>query len=161
LHGLISSNPVQHESTTNYRGIVISPAQTLRILKSFTNVLHLALVLTCAATVVRASEILSLRWNDVIWDEGRIRVSKRWAKSEDGDAKTEASTATFRCTPAPLAQQLASEQNQGRAQNSSGSSSTCKIQNTLDLYTQEDSDETRGTQGEFLEAMGLGNHAVQ
>ena len=30
-----------------------------------------------------------------------------------------------------------------------------KIQTTLDLYTQEDSDETRAAQGSFLIAMGL------
>ena len=30
-----------------------------------------------------------------------------------------------------------------------------KIQTTLDLYTQEDSDETRATHGEFLSAVGM------
>jgi integrase len=30
-----------------------------------------------------------------------------------------------------------------------------KIQTTLDLYTQEDSDETRAAQGEFLSAVGI------
>jgi len=30
-----------------------------------------------------------------------------------------------------------------------------KIQTTLDLYTQEDSDETRAAQGEFLTAVGM------
>jgi integrase len=30
-----------------------------------------------------------------------------------------------------------------------------KIQTTLDLYTQEDSDETRAAQGEFLNAVGM------
>lgn len=32
-----------------------------------------------------------------------------------------------------------------------------KIQITLDLYTQEDSDETRAAQGAFLKALGVGN----
>ena len=32
-----------------------------------------------------------------------------------------------------------------------------KIQTTLDLYTQEDSDETRAAQGEFLSAVGMSN----
>jgi integrase len=35
-----------------------------------------------------------------------------------------------------------------------------KIQTTLDLYTQEDSDETRAAQGEFLNAVGM-NVTVQ
>jgi len=34
--------------------------------------LHYALTLTCAATALRASEILALRWDDVLWSEGRI-----------------------------------------------------------------------------------------
>jgi integrase len=35
--------------------------------------------------------MLSLRWDDVLWEEERIRISKRWAKGEDGETKTEAS----------------------------------------------------------------------
>jgi hypothetical protein len=26
----------------------------------------------------------------MLWDEGRIRISKRWAKGKDGETKTEA-----------------------------------------------------------------------
>ena len=94
LHERVSTNPVEHVETrskTNYRAIVITPAQTLSILKSLASALHFALVLTCAATALRSSEILSLRWADILWEEGRIRVSKRWAKGEDGETKTEAS----------------------------------------------------------------------
>jgi hypothetical protein len=36
-----------------------------------------------------------------------------------------------------------------------------KIQTTLDLYTQEDSDETRAAQGSFLGAMRLSSGVVQ
>jgi integrase len=35
------------------------------------------------------------------------------------------------------------------------------IKTTLDLYTQEDNDETRAAQGAFLGAMGLGSPLVQ
>jgi integrase len=49
------------------------------------------LVLTCAATALRSSEILALRWADAHWHEGRIQISKRWAKGEDGETKTDAS----------------------------------------------------------------------
>jgi integrase len=93
-HELITKNPVQHvetRTTTDYRAIVITPAETLTILESLTSPLHYALVLTCAATALRASEILSLRWSDIIWAEQRIRISKRWAKGQDGDTKTETS----------------------------------------------------------------------
>ena len=36
-----------------------------------------------------------------------------------------------------------------------------KIQTTLDLYTQEDSDETRAVQGEYLMALGVSTNTVQ
>ena len=36
-----------------------------------------------------------------------------------------------------------------------------KIQTTLDLYTQEDSDEARGAQGTFLKAVGMHSGMVQ
>ena len=94
LHELVTVNPVAHVQTrskTNYRAIVLTPAQTFGILKSLTSLLHHALVLTCAATALRASEILALRWSDILWEEARIRVSKRWANGQDGKTKTEAS----------------------------------------------------------------------
>jgi integrase len=94
LHERVTKNPVENVETrakTNYKAITITPAQTLTILESLSNPLHYALVLTCAATALRASEILSLRWSDILWADGRIRVSKRWAKGQDGETKTEAS----------------------------------------------------------------------
>ncbi len=94
LHERVSKNPllpVETRSKSNYRAIVITPAQTFAILEKLINPLHYALTLTCAATALRASEILALRWDDVLWDEGRIRISKRWAKGADGETKTEAS----------------------------------------------------------------------
>ena len=93
LHEKVSKNPLQYVQTrckTNYRAIVLSPAQTFGILKALKSLQHHALVLTCAATALRASEILALRWHDILWSEARIRVSKRWAGS-DGAPKTDAS----------------------------------------------------------------------
>ena len=57
------------------------------------NLLHFTLLLACAATALRASELIALRWADILWEEGRIRISKRWAKGKDGDTKTAASDA--------------------------------------------------------------------
>lgn len=94
LHELVEKNPLEHvqtRQTTSYRAIMLTPEQTLRILDSQPNILHYALVLTCAATALRASEILALRWADVLWAEGRIRVSKRWALGREGSTKTKAS----------------------------------------------------------------------
>jgi hypothetical protein len=36
-----------------------------------------------------------------------------------------------------------------------------KIQTTLDLYTQDDGDETRAAQGEYLTALGVASQTVQ
>lgn len=229
LHEKVSRNPVQHvvtRSQTDYRAIVLSPAQTFAILKSLTNILHFTLVLTCAATALRASEILALRWADIVWDEGRIRVSKRWAKGRDGNTKTEASEGYVPLHPL-LAEHLRnwraaspyslqadfvfpSLKEKGRVPLSAsifvadylrpaaiaagvairpgqrfglhnlrhslsnwlvnkakiepktvqGILRHSRIQTTLDLYTQEDSDETRAAQGRFLTAMGFSG-AVQ
>ena len=94
LHERVAKNPVLHVETrskTDYKAIVITPEQTLTILKSLPSPLHFTLVLTCAATALRASEMLALRWSDLLWEEGRIRISKRWANGEDGETKTESS----------------------------------------------------------------------
>jgi len=224
LHEHVAKNPVQHVGTrskSTYRAIIISPAQTLTILKSLPSPLHYALVLTCAATALRSSEILALRWADVLWNDGRIRVSKRWAKGEDGETKTDASDGYVPLHPV-LAGHLRAWQRQTPhakatdfvfpSMRTEGRTPLCssvfvadhlrpaakkagvhiedgqrfglhnlrhslsnwlvnkakvepktvqgllrhsKIQTTLDLYTQEDSDETRAAQGEFLTAVGM------
>jgi integrase len=97
VHEKVTKNPVERVETpskSHYKAILLIPAQTLAILGHLgNNLLHFTLVLMCAATALRASEILALRWDDILWDEGRIRISKRWAKGEDGDPKTPASDA--------------------------------------------------------------------
>ncbi len=223
-HEYVSKNPVLHVETrskSTYRAIIITPAHTVAILKSLPSPLHYALVLTCAATALRSSEILALRWSDVLWHEGRIRISKRWAKGEDGETKTDASDGYVPLHPvlaghlrAWLKQTLHAKETdfifpsmraQGRKPLCSsifvadylrpaakkagvhiedgqrfglhnlrhslsnwlvnkakvepktvqGILRHSKIQTTLDLYTQEDSDETRAAQGEFLTAVGM------
>lgn len=230
LHERVATNPVQHVETsskTNYRAVVITPVQTFGILKSLTNILHHALVITCAATALRASEILALRWSDILWDAGRIRVSKRWAKGRDGETKTEASDGYVPLHPL-LAEHLRDWQartpyandadfvfpslkGKGRVPLSAsifvadhlrpaaikagiqiapgqrfglhnlrhslsnwlvnkakvepktvqGILRHSRIQTTLDLYTQDDGDETRAAQGQFLQAMGLESRTIQ
>jgi len=230
VHGHASSNPVDHVETrwkTEYRAIVITPEQTLAILHSLPSLLHFTLVLTCSATALRASEMLSLRWADVLWEQERIRISKRWAKGEDGETKTEASDGYV-----PLHAVLAHFLREWRAQTpyaadedfvfpslrakgraplsasifvadhlrtAAKKAGICikdgqrfglhnlrhslsnwlvnkakiepktvqgilrhsRIQTTLDLYTQEDSDETRAAQGEYLMALGVSTNTVQ
>jgi site-specific recombinase XerD len=64
LYEHVTKNPVQHVETrskSDYKAIVITPAQTLATLKALPSLLHFTLVLTCAATALRASQILVLR----------------------------------------------------------------------------------------------------
>jgi integrase len=230
LHEHVAKNPVLHVETrskSTYRAIIITPAQTVAILKSLPSPLHYTLVLTCAATALRSSEILALRWSDVLWHEGRIRISKRWANGEDGETKTEASdgyaplhpvlaeylkdwhrqsphskekdfvfpsllaegkmplnSCSFvkdHLRPAAKAAGVAIADgqrfglhnlrhsvsnwlvNKGKVEPKTvqGLLRHSKIQTTLDLYTQEDSDETRAAQGSFLSAMGMRSGMVQ
>jgi len=94
LHERVDKNPVEHVETRSlslYKALLITPQQTLAILNRLSNPLHFTLVLTCAATALRASEIVSQRWSDILWSDRQIRISKRWAKGADGDTKTAAS----------------------------------------------------------------------
>jgi len=230
LHERVKKNPVlsvETRSTSTYRAIVITPEQTLAILRGLENPLHHTLVLTCAATALRASELIALRWSDVVWEEARIRVSKRWTGGKDGKTKTDASDGYV-----PLHSVLAyhlrhwqaqtpyakdtdfvfpSPKARGRVPLSAsifvadhlrpvairagihieegqrfglhnlrhslsnwlvnkakvepktvqGILRHSRIQTTLDLYTQQDSDEARGAQGEFLKALGMRPEMVQ
>jgi integrase len=229
-HERVTKNPSEHVETrskTDYRAIVLTPAQTLAILNSLPSPLHRALVLTCAATGLRASELLALRWDDVRWGEERIRICKRWSKGEDGETKTESSDG-YAPLSAGLADSLQAWRTQtpysketdfvfpslkasGRVPLSAsifvadhlrpaakkagvliadgqrfglhnlrhslsnwlvnkakiepktvqGLLRHAKIQTTLDLYTQNDGDETRAAQREYLLALGVTTNTVQ
>jgi integrase len=230
LHERVAKNPAQHVETrskTNYKAVVITPTQTLSILKALPSALHFTLVLTCAATALRASEMLALRWSDLLWEEGWIRISKRWANGEDGETKTESSNGYV-----PLHTVLARFLRAWRAQTPFASDGDfvfpslkatgrvplsasifvadhlrpaakkagvhiedgqrfglhnlrhslsnwlvnkakvepktvqgilrhAKIQTTLDLYAQDDGDETRAAQGEYLTGLGVCTQMVQ
>jgi len=94
LHELVSKNPCEPVETrckTDYRAIMLTPDQTHAILRALRSPLHRILVLTCAATALRASELVAIRWADLLWSDGRIRVSKRWLRGKDGATKTESS----------------------------------------------------------------------
>jgi integrase len=230
-HERVAKNPVDHVETKSksfYKAITITPVETLAILNALgSNPLHYALVLTSAATALRSSEILSLRWSDMLWGERRIRVSKRWAKGADGDTKTISSdgyvplhpvlagllkdwhaqtphagakdfvfpsltklgrTPLSACAfvadhlrPAAIGAgvQIAKGQrfglhnlrhslsnwlvNKGKVDPKTVQNLLrhAKIQTTLDLYTQEEGDETRAAQGAFLAAVGLKSSTIQ
>ena len=85
IHKKVSKNPVEGLATstkTTYKAIKITPAQTLLILRSVMgNMLHFTLVFLVAATALRSSEVLSLRWADILWEERKIRIVKSWKKT--------------------------------------------------------------------------------
>jgi integrase len=230
LHELVSKNPVQpveSRTTTNYRAIIITPVQTRAILRALPCPLHRILILTTAATALRSSELLALRWSDIRFEEARIRVSKRWSRGKDGATKTERSdghvplhsglarhlrawharTPYWRDTdfvfpsfkaegrvplspavfvqdhlrkaaigcgiPVPrghrfglhnLRHSLSSWMvNKGKVEPKTvqGILRHSRIQTTLDLYTQNDGDETRAAQGAYLKALRTPMKKVQ
>jgi integrase len=96
IHKKVTKNPVEGLATstkTTYKAIKIAPAQTLLILRSVMgNMLHFTLVFVVAATALRSSEVLSLRWADILWEERKIRIVKSWKKTGvDGSTKTPSS----------------------------------------------------------------------
>jgi integrase len=227
---LVNKNPVQAVQTrsiTDYKAILVTPHQTLEIIQGLTKPLHRILVLTCAATALRASELLALRWSDLLWDEERIAVTKRWSYGKDGPAKTRKSEGHV-----PLHPVLATQLKEWRRQTTYATDTDfvfpslkkegcvplspavfvadhlrpaaiaagvkiepgqrfglhnlrhslsswlvnkakvepktvqsilrhSRIQTTLDLYTQGDSDETKAAQGAFLKEMGLATEMIQ
>ena len=45
-----------------------------------------------AATALRSSEVLALRWADILWEERKIRIAKSWkGTGVDGNTKTRSS----------------------------------------------------------------------
>ena len=96
IHRKVAKNPVaglETSTKTAYKAIKITPAQTLSILHSMMqNILHFTLVFVVAATALRSSEVLSLRWTDILWEERKIRIIKSWKKTGvDGETKTPSS----------------------------------------------------------------------
>ena len=127
-----------------------------------------------------------------LWEEGRIRISKRWANGEDGETKTQSSNGYV-----PLHTVLARFLRVWRAQTPFASdgdfvfpslkaagrvplSASIFVADHLrpaakkagvhiedgqrfglhNLYAQDDGDETRAAQGEYLTALGVGRQMV-
>ena len=96
IHKKVTKNPVEGLKTStksDYKAIKITPAQTLLILRSMMeNILHFTLVFVVAATGLRSSEVLALRWADILWEERKIKIIKSRKKTGvDGDTKTRSS----------------------------------------------------------------------
>ena len=85
-------NPVHYvkgiESTSDYESVVLTPEQTLKVLQQLQQPEYTMLVLV-AATGMRMSELLGLRWSDISGERGEIRIRRTYVYGElETGAKT-------------------------------------------------------------------------
>ena len=92
---------VRQSSISDYEPAVLTFSQCVEILANLTG-MHRVLVLADAATGLRVSEILALRWSDVDKAHSCIRVTRAYVYGKFGPPKSKASK-----KPVPLHQLLA------------------------------------------------------
>ena len=83
---------IEVPSTSDYVAVILSPAQTSRILGLLTEPCR-TVTLLVAATGLRYSEIAGLQWQDLDWVNSQIHVRRTWNGEEVGPCKTRASRA--------------------------------------------------------------------
>lgn len=81
---------VRQSSVSNYEPVVLTLAQCVDILANLTG-MHRVLVLADAATGLRISEILALRWSDIDVAHSCIRVTRAYVYGKFGPPKSRAS----------------------------------------------------------------------
>jgi integrase len=81
---------VRQSSVSDYEPVVLTLSQCVDILANL-NGMHKVLVLADAATGLRISEILALRWSDVDWNHSCIRVNRAYVYGKFGPPKSSAS----------------------------------------------------------------------
>jgi len=81
---------VRQSSVSNYEPVVLTLAQCVDIMSNLTG-MHRVLVLADAATGLRISEILALRWSDVDCANSCIRVTRAYVYGRFGPPKSRAS----------------------------------------------------------------------
>jgi integrase len=87
------SNPivfVRQSCVSDFEPVVLTMSQCVAIV-SYLNDMHRVLVLADAATGLRISEILALRWLDIDWKNSCIRVVRAYVYGKFGPPKSKAS----------------------------------------------------------------------
>jgi integrase len=93
---------VRQSSVSDFEPVVLTFAQCIDIMSTL-NDMHRVLVLADAATGLRISEILALRWSDIDWKQSRIRITRAYVYGKFGPPKSKASK-----KPVPMHPLLAS-----------------------------------------------------
>jgi integrase len=96
------------ESGTDYEAVVVTPEQMIVILNELDTSdtrLEWTLALVHASTALRPEEAFGLKWRDVDWLNGLIRICRAWSKGKETPGKTEGSMTQVVMHPA-LAQAL-------------------------------------------------------
>src|SRR5205085_9141582 len=81
---------VRQSSVSDFEPVVLTFAQCIDIMSTL-NDMHRVLVLADAATGLRISEILALRWSDIDWKQSRIRITRAYVYGRFGLPKSRAS----------------------------------------------------------------------
>jgi integrase len=97
----MNCNPFHHvrcQCTSEYEARTVTTQQTFAIL-SFLELLEATLTLLIAATGLRISEALGLRWSDLDYSKSCIHVRRTWKDGVTGPPKTKASRAAVPMHP--------------------------------------------------------------
>jgi integrase len=100
------TNPVllaRTESGSDYEAVVVSPEQMIVILNELDTPdtrLEWTLALLHAATGLRPEETFGLKWEDIDWDRGQIRIRRGWSKGKETPGKNEVSMTQVAMHPA-------------------------------------------------------------
>ncbi len=66
---------------SEYEAVALTPQQTLKVLEQLKQPEYTMVVLV-AVTGMRASELLGLRWRDILWDRSEIRIRQTYVHNE-------------------------------------------------------------------------------
>lgn len=92
---------VSVSTVSNYEAKTVTPQQSWMIVQALP-LFEKTMVITDAATGLRVSEILGLKWSDIDWKNSQIFVRRKWSRGRIGEPKSLASKA-----PVPMHNTLA------------------------------------------------------
>jgi integrase len=91
---------VRWSNKTDYEAFILKPERSFAVLDLLVQPEY-TLLLMVAATGVRISEALALKWKSVLYDQNSIRIKNSWTYGQMGSGtKTQASKSTVPMHPA-------------------------------------------------------------